>query len=136
MQARNGHQKRPQLNQRAYAWKSLLCVILVALSLARSGTASATIVWSATIVGVTVDPAFGKFAFIKLSVAPTGLACGTNPNYSYTLSFDPAVNVDAQQQYALLLSAYLAGKTVAVVGKDACLEWSDTESLRGLNVIG
>jgi len=136
MQARNDHQKRPQLNQRAHAWKSLLCVILVALSLARSGTASATIVWSATIVGVTVDPGYGNYVFIKLSVFPTGLACGTDTNYSYTLSLDPAVQPNSQQLYALLLSAYMSGKTVAVVGKGACLENSAIESLRGLNVIG
>jgi len=108
-------------------------VILVALSLARSESASATIVWSATIVGVTVDPAYGNFAFIKLSVAPTGLACGTSTDYHYTLSFVGPAN---QQLYALLLSAYLSGKTVAVVGQGVCNENNTVESLRGLNVIG
>jgi hypothetical protein len=113
--------------------QSLILVMFAAMSVARSDRAAATTVWSATVVGVTVDPGYGNFAFIKLSVAPTGLACGTDTNYHYTLSFTGTAN---QQLYALLLAAYMSGKTVAVTGQGSCNEAATVESLRGLDVIG
>jgi len=118
--------------------KSLGCAILLALGLVRLDTASATIVYNATIVGVTEDIAYPNFAFIKLSVAPTGLACGTATTFHYTLPLlDPTTHQAINQQlYALLLSAYMSGKTVSIVGTGACTEDPTVESLRGLNVIG
>jgi hypothetical protein len=136
MQTHNSHQRRPLFN-RAHIWKSLGCAVLLTLNLARLDTASATIVYNATIQGVTVDRALGNFAYIKLSIAPTGLACGTATTFSYTLPFYDANNQPANQQlYALLLTAYMSGKAVSVVGTGACTEDATVESLRGLNVIG
>lgn len=89
-----------------------------------------------TILEIAIDPAYGNFVFIRVSTPPTGTSCGTNGYWHFTLPFTNALspNPTGAQQYAALLSAQMAGKTISITGTGTCNETNTVESLRGINV--
>jgi hypothetical protein len=65
--------------------------------------------------------------YVDLSAAPTG-----RPSCASTTTYWMIPNENSEtgkKLYALLLSAQLAGRTVSIVGKNACVRWGDGEDI-------
>jgi hypothetical protein len=91
-------------------------------------------VTNTSIVALSLNRAYGNFVFIQTSVAPTGFpSCTTEGGpWYFTLSLNDSMGTNL---YAMLLSAYLAGKQVRLDGTGACSEWGGIESLSNIDVI-
>lgn len=58
-------------------------------------------------------------------------SCATNSNW---IIRDENSNA-GKQQYAMLLAAQLAGKTLAVVGMNSCVRWPDAEDAGEIRIV-
>ena len=64
-------------------------------------------------------------------VTLTGIYSGTQPScatHNYLMIKDES-STGGKSQYAMLMSAWLAGKLVRVVGSGSCTRWSDGEDI-------
>ena len=61
-----------------------------------------------------------------------GPTCAAS-TWNFTLSLDTAIG---KNQYATLLTAFAAGKTVTLNGTGACSDWGNVESLQNVLVVG
>jgi hypothetical protein len=91
--------------------------------------------FNATITEISIDPAYGDWVWIKLSVAQSPAAscvtAGLYWHYTFPLTDSPV----SKAIYAALLAAQMSGRTVIVTGTGLCSQYGGVESLRGFNVL-
>lgn len=101
-----------------------LCVFIAPISHAGSQTG--------TIQYVRVRASDGLIYFALNGGPKSGSpACATA---GYWIIRDENSN-SGKQQYAMLLAAQLAGKSVAVHGMDSCIRWSDGEDAGEIRIV-
>lgn len=106
-----------------------LAVVAGALA---SGSAGASFATNATVADIFIGPTVANVVFIKVNPVPTGQpSCSTNINYHYALSLSGTA---ANQMYAALLAAMMAGKLVGFSGLGTCTSYATVEDLRSISV--
>jgi predicted small integral membrane protein len=83
----------------------------------------------ATIQKMMVDTTHGDRLFIRATgTAGSFPGCSTNGSWQYVLPLDTELKKDTMM--SLILTAYVAGKEVRLIGKDLCDSFSTIETLR------
>jgi hypothetical protein len=110
---------------------SFALALAAALASTLAGASNATHV---TIAQIVFNPtAAGNAVIIKVSPLPVNQpSCSTNIVYQYSLNLSGTA---ANQIYAALLSAMMAGKLVDISGLQTCTTEATVEDLRSLVVI-
>lgn len=84
-----------------------------------------------TVKTIMVRESDGLIYFILNGAAKTGSPACAGLGY-WILKNE--TSLAAKQQYAMILSAQLTGKTVTVEGANACTRWPDGEDVRGISL--
>lgn len=102
--------------------------IIAAIALIACTGAHATTTTS-PIGGIRLDQASGLRAFVRPDVTVPVGGCRTSSQWPFVLDISTDLG---KRQYATLLAAYAAGKTVTLVGTDTCALVAGTETLTRL----
>jgi hypothetical protein len=121
---RNGTNPKPVLR---------LIAMCTVFALSTASLAGGTVT-NTTITQLSLNRGLGNFVFIQTSVAPTGFpSCTTGGGpWNFTLELNDSIGTNL---YAMLLSAYFAGKQVRLDGTGLCSEWGGVESLSNIDII-
>jgi hypothetical protein len=114
--------------------KKLFVLMFAALAApAFAGSESGTVVFAHWQYGSNVSTAGYTFFFLEGGTKSDNPACSTNAGgQRWVLANDwPA----AKYQIATLMSAFLSGKRVAVIGSNTCSVWGDTETVVDIRLI-
>ncbi len=84
---------------------------------------------NAEIDRMMIDEAYGGLIFIRVDGATENMPeCSTNGTWQYVLSLDTELQRETMTSF--LLSAYIAGKKVQLIGKDVCDKFGSIETLK------
>ena len=114
--------------------KKIIALMLAALATpVFAGSESGTIVFAHGQYGSSSSSAGYTFFFLEGGTKSDIPGCSTNAGgQRWVIANDwPA----AKYQIATLMSAFLAGKRVAVIGSNTCSVWGDTETVVDVRLI-
>ena len=100
-------------------------LLMAAASVAQAGTQQGTV------QDLRVRASDGLVYFVLSGSKNSSPACATR---SYWMIRDENSNA-GKQQYAMLLAAKLAGKSVIVLGLNTCARWADGEDANEIYVV-
>jgi len=119
---------RPFLSHfRMFAVPLCFACSATATNIAAASTAS-----QVTLLEISLNPTIGNFVFIRISPVPALASCANNGYWQYSLNL--STSSMANQEYAALLAAQMAGKTVTISGTGTCNDFYNVESANALNV--